>query len=58
MEITNPMKLENDTLICDSGACGNYCQFVEGLSNVKDINEKMKIRNGHRMVEKKLGDLK
>jgi hypothetical protein len=58
MAATKPMKLANDTWICDSGACGNYCQFLEGSRNIKDINEQITIGNGHTMVTTKLGDLK
>jgi hypothetical protein len=52
------MKLAKDTRICNIGACGNYCQFVEELSNVKDIKKQITIRNRNTMMATKLGDLK
>jgi hypothetical protein len=58
MANVKPAKLSNDIWICNSGACGHYCQFVEGLVNVKDINEDITIGNGHTMIASKIGDLK
>ena len=58
MVTTKQINLPSDIWICDSGACGHYCRFMEGLMNVRDINEEITIGNGHTMVATKLGDLK
>ena len=50
--------LQNDIWICDSGACGHYCNFVEGLQDVKAINEEITVGNGKSMVATKVGNLK
>jgi hypothetical protein len=36
----------NEIWIFDSGASCHYCQSLEGLINVKDIDELIKIGNG------------
>jgi hypothetical protein len=48
----------NDLWILDSGASCHYCQSVEGLTNVKEINESIKIGNGDLMKATKMGNLK
>jgi hypothetical protein len=48
----------SDIWICDSGACGHYCQSVEGLTNVMDIDEAITIGNGGSMRTTKVGNLK
>ena len=58
MSITKQINLPSDIWICDSGACGRYCRFMEGLMIVRDINEEITIGNGHTMVATKIGDLK
>jgi hypothetical protein len=35
----------NELWILDSGASCHYCQSVEGLTDVKEINESIKIGN-------------
>jgi hypothetical protein len=35
--------------ILDSGASCHYCRSAEGLSDVKDIDESIKIENGNSM---------
>jgi gag-polypeptide of LTR copia-type len=50
--------LHNDIWICDSGACGHYCNFLEGLQDVKTINEEITVRNGKTMMNTKVGNLK
>ena len=50
-------KLTKDTWICDSGACGHYCNFKEGMFNVKDISEDITIGNGKSMTATKVGSL-
>ena len=44
--------------ICDSGACGHYCNFKAGLMNVKEICEEITVGNGNTMTATKVGDLK
>jgi hypothetical protein len=44
--------------LLNSGSCGQYCHFVEGLRNIKDINEQITIGNGHTILATKSGDLK
>jgi hypothetical protein len=48
----------SDIWICDSGACGHYCQSVEGLTNVKEINKSTTNGDGKSLRATKLGDLK
>ena len=58
MATTKQVKLQSDIWICDSGAYGHYCWFVEALMNVKDIDEEIIIGYGHTMVATQLGGLK
>jgi hypothetical protein len=48
----------NDLWILDSGASCHYCQSVEELSDVKKIDELIKIGNGDSMKAIKIGNLK
>jgi hypothetical protein len=48
----------NDLWILDSGASCHYYRSVEGLTDVKDINESIKIGNGDLMKATKIGNLK
>jgi hypothetical protein len=48
----------NDLWILDSGASCHYCQSAEGLTDVKEINELIKIGNGDSMKATKIGNLK
>jgi hypothetical protein len=48
----------NDLWILDSGASCHYCQSVEGLTDVKEINESINIGNGDSMKATKIGNLK
>jgi Zinc knuckle len=50
--------LTNEIWICDSGACGHYCNFKEGLMNVKEISDEITFGNGKTMPATKVGDLK
>ena len=50
--------LTSDIWICDSGACGHYCNFKEGLFDTRDINEEITIGNGKSMIAAKVGSLK
>jgi Reverse transcriptase (RNA-dependent DNA polymerase) len=51
-------KFTNDIWICDSGACCHYCISDEGLFDVKDIHESIKVGNGNTMMASKVGSLK
>jgi hypothetical protein len=44
-----------DTWICDSGACGHYCNSDK---YIKDIDEKITVRNAESMKATKVGSLK
>jgi hypothetical protein len=48
----------NDLWILDSGASCHYCRFVGGLTDVKEIDESIKIGNGDSMKATKIGNLK
>jgi cupin superfamily acireductone dioxygenase involved in methionine salvage len=50
--------LTDDIWICDNGACGHYCKPIKGLFDVKDINQKIIVRNGERMKVIKVGKTK
>jgi hypothetical protein len=44
--------------ILDSGASCHYCQSAEGLTEIKEIDESIKIGNGDSMKSTKIGNLK
>jgi hypothetical protein len=48
----------NDLWILDSGADCHYCRSVEGLTDIKEIDESIKIGNGDLMKATKIGNLK
>jgi hypothetical protein len=48
----------NDLWILDSGASYHYCRSVEGLTDVKEINESIKIGNDDLMKATKIENLK
>jgi hypothetical protein len=56
--ITMKNNFANDLWILDSGASCHYCQSVEGLTDIKEINEAIKIGNGDLMKATKIGNLK
>jgi hypothetical protein len=56
--ITMKNNFANDLWILDSGASCHYCRSVEGLTDVKEINELVKIGNGDLMKATKIGNLK
>jgi hypothetical protein len=56
--ITMKNNFANDLWILDSGASCHYCQSVEGLTDVEEINESIKIGNGDLMKATKIGNLK
>ena len=47
-----------DIWICDSGACGHYCNSTKGLFNIEEINESITVGNGKSMTATKVGSLK
>ena len=46
--------LSYDIWIYDSGACGHYCNFKQGLSDTREINEGITIGNGKSMIAAKV----
>jgi ribosomal protein L30E len=50
--------LMDDFWICDSGACGHYCELNKCLFDVKDNTEKIIVGNGESMKAIKVGSLK
>jgi hypothetical protein len=52
--ITMKNNFANDLWILDSGASCHYCRSVEGLMDVKEINELIKIGNGDSMKATKI----
>jgi hypothetical protein len=44
--------------ICDSGACGHYCNSTKGLFNIEEINESITVGTGKSMMANKVGSLK
>jgi hypothetical protein len=48
----------NDLWILDGGTSCHYCQSVEGLTDVKEIDESIKTGNGDLMKATKIGNLK
>ena len=56
--ITMKNNFANDLWILDSGASCHYCRSVEGLTDVKEIDESIKIGNGDLMKATKIGNLK
>jgi hypothetical protein len=47
-----------DIWICDSGACGHYCNSTKGLFNIEEINKSITVGNGKSMTVTKVGSLK
>jgi hypothetical protein len=45
-------------LILDSGASCHYCRSVEGLTDIKEVDESIKIGNSDSMKSIKIGNLK
>jgi hypothetical protein len=48
--------LSSDVWILDSSASCHYCQSMEGLTDVKDIDKSIKIGNGGAMRACKIGN--
>jgi hypothetical protein len=51
-------RISEDIWICDSGASGHYSMSIDGMFNVKDIDEKVTVGNGEKMVATKVGSLR
>jgi hypothetical protein len=48
----------SDMCILDSGSSCHYCRSAEGLTEVKEIDESIKIGIGNSMKSTKIGNLK
>jgi hypothetical protein len=48
----------SDRWILDSGASSHYCRSAEGLTDIKEIDESIKIENGNSIKSTKIGNLK
>ena len=53
----DPKKLTEDTWIADSGTMCHITNSLEGLYDLKDINERVKLGNGNKVVATKCGKL-
>jgi hypothetical protein len=51
-------KFDDDIWICDSSVSSNYCVSNKGMFDVRDIDEKIRVRNGNLIVASKIGNLK
>jgi gag-polypeptide of LTR copia-type len=51
-------RINEDIWICDSGASEYYCMSIDGMFNVQDIDEKVTVGNGNKMVATKVGSLR
>jgi hypothetical protein len=51
-------KFSSDIWILDSGASNHFCRSMEGLTDVRDIDESIMIRNDDTMRATKVGNLK
>jgi hypothetical protein len=51
-------KFTEDIWICDSAACGHYCNFTKDLFNIEEINESITVGNSKSMLATKVGSLK
>jgi hypothetical protein len=51
-------RIRGDIWICDSGASGHYCMSIEGMFDIQDIDEKITVGNGNKMVATKVGSLR
>jgi hypothetical protein len=54
--ITMKNNFSSDMWILDSGASYHYCQSVEGLTQLKEIDESIKIGNGDSMKATEIGN--
>jgi hypothetical protein len=51
-------KVDEDIWICDSGASAHYCMTTEGMLNLQDIDEKITVGNGEKMLATKVESLR
>jgi hypothetical protein len=51
-------RISEDIWICDSGASGHHSMSMNGIIITQDINEKVTIGNGNKMVSSKSGSLR
>jgi hypothetical protein len=51
-------RIGKDIWICDSGASGHYSMSIDGMFNILDIDEKVTVGNGEKMVATKVGSLR
>jgi hypothetical protein len=51
-------RIREDIWICDSGASGHYSMSIDGMFNIQDIDEKVTVENGEKMVATKVGSLR
>jgi hypothetical protein len=56
--IAMKINFANELWILDSGASCYYCRSVEGLTDLEEIDESIKIGNGDSMKATKIGNLK
>jgi hypothetical protein len=49
--VTMKNNFSSDLWILDSGASCHYCRSLEGLTDVKEINESIKIGNGDSVIK-------
>jgi hypothetical protein len=51
-------RISKDICICDSGASGHYSMSIDGMFNILDIDEKVTVGNGEKMVATKIRSLR
>jgi hypothetical protein len=51
-------RISEDIWICDIGASGHYSMSIDGMFNIQDIDEKVTVGNGEKMVATKVGSLR
>jgi hypothetical protein len=51
-------RISKDIWICDSEASGHYSMSIDGRFNILDIDEKVTVGNGEKMVATKVGSLR
>jgi hypothetical protein len=47
-----------DIWICNSGACGHYCNSTIGVFNIEEISKSSTVGNGKSMTASQFGSLK
>jgi hypothetical protein len=51
-------EFDDDIWICHSGASSHYCFSDRGMFDVRNIDEKIRVRNGNLLVATKIGNIK